>query len=158
VKISKDATKEGMFLTAQSYPVITKNLSNVDVEWALVHALIRQESMFDANALSPAGARGLMQLMPATAKQVAKKSGVRHSEGALNDPSHNIQLGCDYLDGLLNQFDGYYPMAIAAYNAGPGNVNKWLKANGDPRHGEIDLIDWIELIPFYETRNYVQRV
>jgi soluble lytic murein transglycosylase len=159
VKISKDATKEGMFLTAQSYPVVTDKLQNVDTEWALAHAIIRQESMFDPGAVSPTGALGLMQLMPGTAKQVAKKEGVSYSAQALTmNPALNIRLGCRYMDDLLARYDGSYPLAIAAYNAGPSNVNKWIETFGDPRTGEIDPIDWMELISFPETRNYVQRV
>ena len=159
LKIAKDATKEGMFLTAQSFPVITDSLRKVDVEWALVHALIRQESMFDTAAVSPVGALGLMQLMPSTAKSVAKKHGMRVDSAALiNDPAYNIRLGCVFMDELLDRYNGYYPLAVAAYNAGPSNVDQWLQTYGDPRAGQIDLIDWIELIPMYETRNYVQRV
>lgn len=159
VKIAKEATKEGLFLTAQSYPVVTNRLQGIDIEWALVHALIRQESMFDTDAASPAGALGLMQLMPSTAKQVARQNGLSHSVSSLtSSPQHNIELGCHYLEDLLQQFDGSYPLAIAAYNAGPSRVTKWLKTFGDPRKGQVDLLDWIELIPVPETRNYVQRV
>lgn len=159
VSISKQATKKGMFLTAQSYPVITQRLRTIDLEWALVHGIIRQESMFDFKAQSPAGALGLMQLMPATAKETAKKIGVKHTTAKLtHDPDHNIRLGSRYLSDMIKRFDGSYPLAIASYNAGPGRVDKWLKTNGDPRSGEMDFIDWIEMIPIYETRNYVQRV
>lgn len=159
VRIAKEATKKGLFLTAQSYPVITKSLGGIKTEWALVHALIRQESMFDINALSHAGARGLMQLMPGTAKDTARKIGISHQTDWLtSNPAHNIRLGTTYLDQMLARFGGSYPLAIAAYNAGPGRVDQWLKTFGDPRTGEIDLIDWMELIPIYETRNYVQRV
>ncbi len=159
VKISKDATSKGLFLTAQSYPMITNELRGVVTEWALVHSLIRQESQFDARARSPVGAQGLMQLMPATARETARKLGIAHEESWLYlRPSHNIKLGTAYIDQMLRRFDNSYPLAIAAYNAGPGRVDKWLKIYGDPRKGEIDWIDWIELIPIYETRNYVQRV
>ena len=159
VKIAKEATKEGMFLTAQSYPVITNRLKNVDVEWAFVHAIIRQESMFDSDAVSPAGALGMMQVMPATAKEVARKRGLSQNIANLTaNPQYNISLGTYYLDELLERYDGSYPLAIAAYNAGPGRVNKWLETYGDPRKGEVDLLDWIEMIPISETRNYVQRV
>jgi soluble lytic murein transglycosylase len=159
LKIAKEATKEGLFLTAQSFPIITSRLKNVDVEWSLVHALIRQESLFDHEARSSAGALGLMQLMPATAAEVARKAGLSHNVSMLvSNPDHNIRLGSAYLKGLINRFDGSYPLAIAGYNAGPGRVDKWLKTFGDPRKGEIAWIDWIELIPIYETRNYVQRV
>ncbi len=158
VKIAKEATNKGLFLTAQSYPVITDRLHSVTSEWALVHALIRQESMFDAGAQSPVGATGLMQLMPATAKSVAKKLGVPYSPGRLTNADYNIRLGNAYLNELLVRYKGSYPLAIAAYNAGPGRVDGWIKNFGDPRSGHIDLVDWIEMMPIYETRNYVQRV
>ncbi|MEM7651106.1 MAG: lytic transglycosylase domain-containing protein [Pseudomonadota bacterium] len=159
VRISKDATKKGLFLTAQSYPVIADQLRGIDLEWALIHAIIRQESVFDIKARSPVGARGLMQLMPATAKETARKLGLKHQTAWLTTrPAHNIQLGSKYLTDMVRRYNGAYPMAIAAYNAGPGRVDKWLKTIGDPRKGEIDWIDWIESIPIYETRNYVQRV
>lgn len=158
IKIAKDATNEGMFLTAQSYPVITEKLGKVEVEWALVHALIRQESMFDDDALSPAGAVGLMQVMPATGREVAKKLGIGFSKGSLASPDYNIRIGAAYMQRLLAKYKGSYPLAIAAYNAGPGRVDGWLETFGDPREGKIGMIDWIEMIPIYETRNYVHRV
>ncbi len=159
LKISKDATQEGMFLTAQAYPLITNRLQGINLEWALVHGIIRQESQFDFEAQSPAGALGLMQLMPATAKETARKIGLSHTTGQLvSDPNHNIRLGSEYLGRLIQRYGGSYPLAISAYNAGPGRTDKWLEIFGDPRTGEVDLIDWIELIPIYETRNYVQRV
>lgn len=159
VWIAKRATKKGLFLTAQAYPLMTKHLGSVSLEWALVHALMRQESSFDIDAQSPAGALGLMQLMPATAKETARKLGIRHQRSWLTTkPAHNIKLGTTYLQQMLNRYQGSYPLAIAAYNAGPGRVDRWIKENGDPRDGRIDILDWIELIPIYETRNYVQRV
>lgn len=158
VRIAKDATSKGMFLTAQSYPVLPYKLRG-EVEPALVHAIIRQESMFDTDALSPAGASGLMQLMPATARETAKKIGVAHEhEWLTTKPEHNIRLGSHYLQRLIDRFDGTLPMAIAGYNAGPGRVNDWIEDYGDPRYGQLSMIDWIEMIPIYETRNYVQRV
>lgn len=160
VRIAKKATQKGLFLTAQSYPTITKWVKQINtVEWALVHAVIRQESMFDYNALSPAGARGLMQIMPATAREVSNKLKVNHSDSWLTSrPDHNILLGTTYMSRLLSHFNDSYPLAIAAYNAGPGRVDQWIEKFGDPRTGEIDMVDWIELIPYSETRNYVQRV
>ncbi len=160
VRIAKRATRKGLFLTKQSYPTITKHLSDIDtVEWALVHALIRQESMFDYKAKSPVGARGLMQIMPATARETAGKLDTSYKrEWLTSKPKYNIKLGSAYMGGLLKRYDGNYALSIAAYNAGPGRVNSWLKSYGDPRNGDVDIIDWIELIPIYETRNYVQRV
>ena len=115
--------------------------------------------MFDTKALSTAGARGLMQLMPATAKRMAKQVGRSYSLDTLTaEPKYNVTLGAHYLNSLIEDYNGFYPMAIAAYNAGPGRVKEWNAKFGDPRRGEIDVIDWVEQIPFYETRNYVQRV
>ncbi len=160
LKVSKRASKQELFLTKQSYPTITKQLKDINfVEWALIHALIRQESMFNPKANSHAGAKGLMQLMPATAREVAKKNNMKYSSAWLTQkPQYNMFLGSSYIDELLNRFDGDYVLSIASYNAGPGRVNSWLRVFGDPRDENIDVIDWIELIPVYETRNYVQRV
>lgn len=160
IKIAKKATRDGLFLTKQSYPTITKHLHGVDSpEWALIHAVIRQESVFDPKAKSHAGALGLMQLLPSTAKEVARKSNLKYRKSWLTSkPKYNIQLGSAYLTRLLEAYDGDYAMSVAAYNAGPGRVRNWISTFGDPRLGEVDLIDWIELIPIYETRNYVQRV
>ena len=111
------------------------------------------------NALSHAGARGLMQLMPGTAREQARKTGLDYDPQALTtDAGYNLTLGNGYFGRMMDYYGGSYPLAVAAYNAGPGNVNKWLRANGDPRNGSIDWIDWIEKIPLSETRNYVQRV
>ena len=122
-------------------------------------ALIRQESAFDPRAVSRVGARGMMQLMPATAKRVARATGKAYSRARLlDDPRYNIQLGTVYLDSMKERFGQSSALALAAYNAGPGRVDRWIRQMGDPRTGEIDLIDWIEAIPFGETRNYVQRV
>jgi soluble lytic murein transglycosylase len=132
--------------------------------WTMIHAIARQESQFSQNAVSHAGARGLMQLMPGTAGEQANKLGLSYTSNALiDDPAFNIQVGGAYFQRLLGYFNGSYPLAVAAYNAGAGNVNKWLRANGDPRLGSnggagSSWVDWIERIPLSETRNYVQRV
>lgn len=126
--------------------------------WTMIHAISRQESQFDRAIVSHAGARGLMQLMPATAREQAGKMGMSYDQGSLFDPDYNVRLGSTYFMRVLNYYNGSYPLAVAAYNAGMGNVNKWLKANGDPRQPGIDMIQWIEDIPIYETRDYVQRV
>lgn len=127
-------------------------------QWTMIHAIARQESQFDRAAISSAGARGLMQLMPGTAREQAGKMGLPYDAGRLlTDTSYNTQLGSSYFQRIFGIY-GSYPLAIAAYNAGPGNVNKWLRANGDPRTGAIDMVEWIEAIPYTETRNYVQRV
>lgn len=158
VSLSRRAALKGIHLVDTAYPVPRLDMPNAP-ESALLLSLIRQESNFNAAATSRVGARGLMQLMPATAKQVAKTEGLPHSTNALTEnPSHNVTLGAAYLDELLDRFRGSYPLAIAGYNAGPGRPARWVKDYGDPRSGEIDPIDWVELIPFNETRNYVQRV
>ncbi len=127
--------------------------------WTFIHAITRQESQFDRQAISHAGARGMMQLMPATANEVAGKLGLSYNRDLLTaDTNYNMMLGSTYFQQMLRYFGGSYPLAIAAYNAGPGNVNKWLRANGDPRTGSIEMLDWIEAIPIFETKNYVQRV
>jgi soluble lytic murein transglycosylase len=159
LRIAKKALKKNIYLVEQTYPTVVSKMKNVDLEWALVHAIIRQESAFNDRAKSPAGALGLMQLMPSTAKEVARKLGYNYQASWLTKyPHHNIKLGTAYFEQLLDQFGGSYPLAIAAYNGGPGRVSRWLKENGDPRKHNVDIIDWIEMIPIYETRNYVQRV
>ena len=128
-------------------------------QWTMIHAIARQESQFDRQIVSPAGARGLMQLMPNTARDTAGKMGMDYDFDRLtNDPTYNIMLGSTYFANLLDGFGGNYVLAIAAYNAGPGNVRKWIAANGDPRMPGTDVIDWIERIPISETRGYVQHV
>ena len=125
----------------------------------LVLAVIRQESEFDQRGHSYVGARGLMQLMTYTAKLVAKQANLPYSKSRLkSDPIYNIKLGSYYLASLLEIYEGSYPFALAAYNAGPKRVKYWKKINGDPQKGKINYVDWIELIKFKETRNYVQRV
>jgi soluble lytic murein transglycosylase len=126
--------------------------------WSLVHGITRQESSFDKAAISHAGARGMMQLMPGTAREQAGKMGVGYDYARLtNDPSYNVMLGSAYFQRLVKMWDGNYPLAVASYNAGAGNVRKWVNNYGDPR-GNVDIVSWIEKIPFEETRGYVQRV
>ncbi|MCA8933955.1 MAG: lytic transglycosylase domain-containing protein [Rhodospirillaceae bacterium] len=150
---------ENIVLYETGYPVIDLSTADPRVEGALVLALMRRESEFDAGAISPAGARGLMQLMPATAAGVAGQLGIAHNVGMLtSDPGHNIRLGSAYLASMLERFGGSYVLAIAAYNAGPSRVDNWLESLGDPRDPGIDVIDWLESVPIYETRNYVMRV
>ncbi len=127
--------------------------------WTIVHAIARQESQFDKQIVSHAGAMGLMQLMPGTARETAGKLGLPYDSARLTtDPSYNAMLGSSFFARLLDSYGGNHVLAVAAYNAGPGNVRKWLAANGDPRDPNVDIIDWIEAIPFSETRGYVQRV
>ena len=128
--------------------------------WTMVHAIARQESEFDRTRVSHAGARGMMQLMPGTAREEAGKAGIQYMSASLTgDPAYNIRLGDQHFARLMSRYDGAYPLAIAAYNAGPGRVNEWLRANGDPRNGSVDWVTWIEQIPSnFETRYYVMRV
>ena len=127
--------------------------------WALVHGITRQESSFDRSATSHAGARGMMQLMPGTAREECDKMGLGYDLGRLtSDPSYNVMVGSNYFQRLVGQWDGNYVLAIASYNAGAGNVRKWVARYGDPRSQSVDTLRWIEQIPFAETKGYVQRV
>ena len=126
--------------------------------WTLIHAISRQESQFDRQATSRTGARGLMQLMPATAREQAGRMGLDYDQARLGDIGYNVMLGSAFFDRMLNYYGGNYVLAVASYNAGPGNVYKFIRANGDPRMRGVDVVDWIEAIPFAETRGYVQKV
>ena len=162
IQISKQASYQKRFYNELNYPVIqTPQIVNQKTmpKPELVLAVIRQESEFDQKAHSYAGARGMMQLMTYTAKLVAKQAKLSYSKSRLTtDPNYNIKLGSYYLAGLLEEYEGSYPFALAGYNAGPKRVKYWKKINGNPQKGQISYIDWIELIKFKETRNYVQRV
>jgi soluble lytic murein transglycosylase len=158
IAVAKRAIDAGTPLMVHGYPV-TAIPSGGAVEHALLFAVTRQESGFDREAVSRAGARGLMQLMPATASDIANKVQLPFSAERLTaDGAYNVLLGRAYLETLIDDFGGSYPLAIAGYNAGPGRVRQWLRDYGDPRGGKIDMVDWIENIPLSETRNYVQRV
>jgi len=160
VRLAKGLSYTGVYLSAFTHPVIpipSYPGPGTAPDPALVLGLIRQETEFDAYAVSSAGARGLMQMMPASAKIAAKQAKLPYRPGALlADTSYNMQLGMTEARGQLDRFGGSWVLATAAYNAGPNNIKKWLASNGDPRVS--DPIDWIEQIPFGETRNYVQRV
>ena len=122
-------------------------------------AIARQESELNPLAVSPAGARGLMQLMPGTAKKMSGELGIGYSlSGLTRDPSYNSRLGTAYLRQMLERYEGSYILMAVAYNAGPGRADRWIKEYGDPRSASVDPINWIENIPFRETRNYVMRV
>jgi soluble lytic murein transglycosylase len=157
VILSNAADADGFSgFTSIGYPTLN---APAGTDWTIVHAITRQESQFADNAISYAGARGLMQLMPGTAREQAGKAGVQYLSASLvSDPAYNVLLGDGYFKRMLSYYNGSYPLAIAAYNAGPGNVNKWLARNGDPRTGAIPWINWIEAIPIYQTKDYVQRV
>jgi soluble lytic murein transglycosylase len=148
--------KGSSFYVRQAYPMLSASVSS-DL-WSLSHGISRQESSFDPYALSHAGARGMMQLMVGTARDQAGKMGVGFdSSRLLSDPNYNVMLGSAYFQHMLNVWNGSIPLAVASYNAGSGNVSKWVRQLGDPR-GQVDVVGWIEAIPFDETRGYVQRV
>lgn len=160
--IGKIATQRGFPLDLHAYPLAgIPEFEPVgdEVEPAMVYAIARQESAFNPRAMSSAGARGLMQLMPATAKRTAQRFGVGFDlDRLVEDAAYNAKLGAAHLGELMEDWKGSHILAFASYNAGGGNVMKWIRAYGDPRKPGVDVVDWIERIPFYETRNYVQRV
>ncbi|MDC3008285.1 lytic transglycosylase domain-containing protein [Candidatus Pelagibacter sp.] len=162
IQIAKIASYEKRFHNKFNYPIIStpKYINGRKIpETAFILSIIRQESEFDLSANSHAGAKGLMQLMPYTAKVVAKQAKLPYSKSRLTkDAEYNINLGSHYIAGLILDYDGAYPFAVAAYNAGPKRVKYWKKINKNPQKKQIDYINWIELIKFRETRNYVQRV
>lgn len=158
VWIARRAIQDHITLLEYGYPIPSYEYPTRP-EKPLLLSITRQESNFDVAARSRVGARGLMQLMPATARAVSRQMRTRYDRDALTvDPGYNISLGSKYLGDLIEEFDGSYIMAIAGYNAGPHRVRRWIKEFGDPRKPDVDPIDWIEQIPFTETRNYVQRV
>jgi soluble lytic murein transglycosylase len=156
--IARHATASGVTLFDASFPVVDLGATG-SIERALALAVTRQESAFNSAAMSPSGALGLMQLMPGTARDVAGRLGFPFVQSKLtSDPAYNVALGSQYLAEMLQRFGGSYELALAAYNAGPNRVARWLQTIGDPRGGKIDMVDWIEMIPLRETRNYVQRI
>jgi soluble lytic murein transglycosylase len=158
IAVAKRAIEAGTPLMIHGYPT-TELPSGGTAEKSLLFAIVRQESAFERDAISRVGARGLMQLMPATASSIAAKMQLPFSPDRLtSDGIYNALLGRTYVESLIDDFGGSYALAIAAYNAGPGRVRQWLHDYGDPRGGSIDMVDWIEMIPINETRNYVQRV
>ncbi|MBU1286903.1 MAG: lytic transglycosylase domain-containing protein [Alphaproteobacteria bacterium] len=160
VRGAKAGLAKGIIATDAAYPLVDyPMLRQPRVERPLMLALSRQESEMNPNAVSHAGARGLMQFMPATAQREARMQGLPFRTSWLtDDPGYNMTLGGQHLDTLLSQFKGSYIMTAAAYNAGPSRPKQWIEDYGDPRTGQVDPVDWVEFIPFSETRNYVQRV
>ena len=162
IQVSKISSYQKRFHNKFNYPIIStpKTINGRKIpESAFILSIIRQESEFDLSANSHAGAKGLMQLMPYTAKLVSKQAKLPYSKSRLTtDPEYNINLGSHYIAGLILQYDGAYPFAVAAYNAGPNRVKYWKKLNRNPQKKQINYVDWVELIKFRETRNYVQRV
>jgi soluble lytic murein transglycosylase len=158
MRVVRAGATRGLYLTERGYPVRNTPQGAGLPEAALTHAIIRQESGFDPSVSSGVGARGMMQLMPATAQTVARKIGVSYSAARLGDADYNMRLGSAYLGQLVDSFSGSYVMAAAGYNAGPGRSTQWAAECGDPRGGTSDPSDFIECIPFAETRNYVMRI
>jgi soluble lytic murein transglycosylase len=156
VWVTRAARNDGdAFYVRDAFPTIR---TTPRTAWSLANGITRQESSFDRYAISYAGARGMMQLMPATAREQAGKLGVGYDSSRLYDADYNVMLGSSYFQRMLNTWDGSVPLAVASYNAGAGNVRKWINAYGDPRSGRVDTVGWIESIPFSETKGHVQRV
>jgi soluble lytic murein transglycosylase len=158
LRVVRNLARHGFILPERGYPLRSPPLGPDAPETAFVLGITRQESSFNPLARSGAGARGMMQLMPATARSVARRLGLAYSSGALDNPDYNMKLGSAYLGQLVDQYSGSYVMAAAAYNAGPGRPTTWSSACGDPRGSAMDPLDFIECIPFSETRDYVMRV
>ena len=162
VRVAKEASYSGTLLLSYSHPVIavpSYSGPGLAPDPALVLGIIRQETEFDPEAVSAAGARGIIQVMPAGARHTAKLAHLPYRPNDLTtNPTYDMKLGMTELAGALSDWGGSYILAVAAYNAGGTNVRRWLATYGDPRDGHVDPIDWIEEIPFGETRNYVQRV
>ncbi len=161
VESAKHASYKGVHVFEVNYPILKNIFKEHPLEQSLVMALIRQESVFNKKAISSAGARGLMQIMPFVAKETAKSMNIRyHINKLIDDPHYNTMIGISHLHRVLNNFNGSYILSIAAYNAGDKAVKKWIEENSDPRFmAKVeDVIDWIEKISYHETRNYVQRV
>ncbi|MDN4988993.1 transglycosylase SLT domain-containing protein [Bradyrhizobium sp. WYCCWR 13022] len=160
--VGKAALNRGLPFDFYAYPVNgIPHFTQIgpEVERSVVYAIARQESAFNPAVVSPAQAYGLMQVTPDAARYVCKRHGATYDLSRLkNDPSYNATLGAAELGGLLEDYRGSYIMTFAAYNAGRGSVRKWIDRYGDPRDAKVDAVDWVELIPFSETRNYVQRI
>lgn len=157
MRVVRAAAQRGFVLPERGYPIRSPPTAR-SAEPALVLGIIRQESSFDPKARSSVGARGMMQLMPGTAAVVARRQGTDYSAEMLDDPDYNMRLGSAYISDIVDAFSGSYVLATAAYNAGPGRPAQWMKGCGDPRTAGADPLDFIECIPFSETRNYVMRV
>lgn len=158
MRVVRAAAQRGFILPERGYPVRETPSVLEGPEAAAIFGITRQESGFDPRVSSGVGARGMMQIMPETARSVAKRIGVAYDPNRLSDPDYNMRLGSAYLGHMINGFSGSYVLAAAAYNAGPGRPAAWVGFCGDPRNTEADPLDFIECIPFSETRNYVMRV
>jgi len=159
VLIGKQAAGRGVILPAAYFPVVGLVPDGLPVSRALALSIARRESEFDPVVISPAGARGLMQVMPGTAKLMATKTGQDYALSRLTgDPAYNVSLGAAYLAGLVEEFGPAVALIASGYNAGPGRPRRWIEQFGDPRQAGTDVVDWVETIPFSETRTYVMRV
>ncbi len=161
VQIGKIALSRNMPAHKMAFPlnVIPRSAKTNGVDKALIYALTKQESVFNIQAVSHANARGLMQMLPATAKRTARKLGLRYSRAKLtSDPKYAVRLGSHFLKENLDRFGGSYILTFAAYNAGPGRPPQWIERFGDPRTARVSAIDWVERIPFTETRDYVMKL
>ncbi|MGJ3264005.1 MAG: lytic transglycosylase domain-containing protein [Salinarimonas sp.] len=160
--LGRAAVRRGLPVDVYAYPTLgipPFEPATDAVDPALVYAIARQESAFHPRAISHAGARGLMQLMPATARATARRFGLAYApERLLSDPAYNATLGSAHLAELIERWGGSYILVFAAYNAGGGAATRWIERFGDPRGGGVDPVDWVEMISYPETRNYVQRV
>ena len=159
MRVVRVAAQHAYILPDRGYPILASPTREPgSPELALVYGIVRQESNFDPRARSGPGARGMMQIMPATAQHIARRIGVEYSPGLLEDADYNMRLGSAYLGDMVNNFGGSYVMATASYNAGPNHMPDWTATCGDPRTTSGDPVDFIECIPISETRNYVMRV
>jgi soluble lytic murein transglycosylase len=158
MRVVRAAAQHGVILPERGYPVRTTSLFPGSGDSAIVFSLTRQESNFDPRLRSNVGARGMMQLMPGTAAALSRKMGEPYQPGMLDDPDYNMRMGSFYIGNLIDNFGGSYVLATAGYNAGPGRPAEWISYCGDPRSSSVDPVDFIECIPFSETRNYVMRV
>jgi len=158
MRVVRAVAQRGFILPERGYPIRETPSLLEGPEAAAIFGITRQESGFDPRVASGVGARGMMQIMPATARSVAKRIGIAYDPNRLNDPDYNMRLGSAYLGHMITGFSGSYVLAAAAYNAGPGRPAAWVGFCGDPRNMQADPLDFIECIPFSETRNYVMRV
>ncbi|WP_083445075.1 lytic transglycosylase domain-containing protein [Pseudorhodobacter aquimaris] len=159
VLIGKQAAARAIILPRAYFPVVDMVPDGLPVSRALALSIARRESEFNSVVISPAGARGLMQVMPGTAKLMAAKMGQDYALGNLtSDPAYNVRLGAGYLAQLVEEFGPAVALIASGYNAGPGRPRSWITEFGDPRQPDVDIVDWVETIPYAETRTYVMRV
>jgi soluble lytic murein transglycosylase len=159
VLIGKEAAEQGVIIPRAYFPVTDLIPEGLPVSRALALSIARRESEFDPTVISSAGARGLMQVMPETARMMAQKTGRAFEKGRLtSDPAYNAALGAAYLKVLVEEFGPSIALIASGYNAGPGRPRNWIEQFGDPRREDVDVVDWVEMIPFAETRTYVMRV